>query len=417
MNLGNKIIELRKKNNLTQEDLASKLNVSRQAISKYENNLSEPDIQTIKKLCEIFNISYNELLGYEDNNDKKESKNKIYTIIKLVSLIVFTSICLGLLALPIIRLTINYSIYPFTGTSTFQISFYSMLVGRITDKSVTLNLNSSTIPYFYTLILYFVCLICTLCLALFDLILFLCNKRNDKFILFENIFVISTISSIVVSLILVLSTIKKEQWSYGIFMLLLFSILSTVIYFVFSTDNKKIKSKKILTPYQLSFTKCDRYIFLSTFIVNLIMLLSSGLYSTGLVTVSYEYLSVSSNYFSLINQNNPFTTTYSILMYIFLFSQIVLILYSIIVFVLKIKNFKKYRLILYCVEYVSLLILISAIITISIGVNTQTNLSYNNEFEAIYTLLISLLFILDTLINVIFAFLIKRREKNSLIKE
>ena len=64
-NLGQKITELRKKNNLTQSELGEKLNVTSQAVSKWENNLSEPDLDTTKKLCEIFGISMNELIGLE----------------------------------------------------------------------------------------------------------------------------------------------------------------------------------------------------------------------------------------------------------------------------------------------------------------------------------------------------------------
>ena len=62
-NLGQTITEYRKKRNLTQKDLGEKLNVSPQAVSKWENGQAEPDASTIKKLCEIFKISTDELLG------------------------------------------------------------------------------------------------------------------------------------------------------------------------------------------------------------------------------------------------------------------------------------------------------------------------------------------------------------------
>lgn len=64
-NLGQIITEYRKKLNLTQKDLGEKLNVSAQAVSKWENGQAEPDASTIKKLCEIFKISTDELLGVE----------------------------------------------------------------------------------------------------------------------------------------------------------------------------------------------------------------------------------------------------------------------------------------------------------------------------------------------------------------
>ncbi|MCM1545729.1 MAG: helix-turn-helix domain-containing protein [Clostridiales bacterium] len=62
-NLGQTITDYRKKLNLTQKDLGEKLNVSPQAVSKWENGQAEPDASTIKKLCEIFKISTDELLG------------------------------------------------------------------------------------------------------------------------------------------------------------------------------------------------------------------------------------------------------------------------------------------------------------------------------------------------------------------
>lgn len=62
-NLGQTITEYRKKLSLTQKDLGEKLNVSPQAVSKWENGQAEPDASTIKKLCEIFKISTDELLG------------------------------------------------------------------------------------------------------------------------------------------------------------------------------------------------------------------------------------------------------------------------------------------------------------------------------------------------------------------
>lgn len=55
--LGERIKELREVNNLTQKDLAEKLFVSDKVISKWENSISEPDVDTLVKLSEIFNTS------------------------------------------------------------------------------------------------------------------------------------------------------------------------------------------------------------------------------------------------------------------------------------------------------------------------------------------------------------------------
>lgn len=68
MNLGKTINELRKKNNMTQEELASKLGVSPQAVSKWENDLSCPDIALLPDLSKVFGISVDELLSGEINS-------------------------------------------------------------------------------------------------------------------------------------------------------------------------------------------------------------------------------------------------------------------------------------------------------------------------------------------------------------
>ena len=57
MNIGSTISELRKKNNLTQEQLAEKLNVTRQTISKWETNETIPDVESLKKLAIVLEFS------------------------------------------------------------------------------------------------------------------------------------------------------------------------------------------------------------------------------------------------------------------------------------------------------------------------------------------------------------------------
>ena len=61
MDLGKKILELRKKENLSQEQLAEKMNVTRQTISKCELNETTPDIKQAKELSKLFKISLDEL--------------------------------------------------------------------------------------------------------------------------------------------------------------------------------------------------------------------------------------------------------------------------------------------------------------------------------------------------------------------
>ena len=86
MTLGQKLKEIRKKFGLSQEQLAEIINVSRQAITKWETDAGLPDTENLKELSRIFEISINYLL---DNNnelpllvmkkklDKENYKNKI----------------------------------------------------------------------------------------------------------------------------------------------------------------------------------------------------------------------------------------------------------------------------------------------------------------------------------------------------
>ena len=68
---------LRKKNSLTQEELADKLNVSRQAITKWESGDGIPDIDNLKQLSILFNVTIDELVK-EDKNVKVKGKYYMY---------------------------------------------------------------------------------------------------------------------------------------------------------------------------------------------------------------------------------------------------------------------------------------------------------------------------------------------------
>lgn len=62
MDLSEKLLNLRKANGLTQEQLAEKTGVSRQSVSKWESGQSVPELDKIVVLCELFNVSTDYLL-------------------------------------------------------------------------------------------------------------------------------------------------------------------------------------------------------------------------------------------------------------------------------------------------------------------------------------------------------------------
>ena len=76
MMLSDKIIKLRKINGWSQEELGEKLNVSRQAISRWESNTAQPDATNILKLSKVFGVTIDYLLNddFESDNDLPKVK-------------------------------------------------------------------------------------------------------------------------------------------------------------------------------------------------------------------------------------------------------------------------------------------------------------------------------------------------------
>ena len=75
---GQRFSRLRKNLGLKQDDIAEQVNISAQAVSKWENDLSAPDISTLPILADILNVSLDELLGREVEETKivPEGKRK-----------------------------------------------------------------------------------------------------------------------------------------------------------------------------------------------------------------------------------------------------------------------------------------------------------------------------------------------------
>ena len=88
--LGEMISSLRKEKNMTQNDLAEKMNVTDKAVSKWERNLSCPDVNSIPKLAEILSVSVEELL----NAQTKQDNNKVDDIINIA--LIGVSLAMGI---------------------------------------------------------------------------------------------------------------------------------------------------------------------------------------------------------------------------------------------------------------------------------------------------------------------------------
>lgn len=123
MNLGEKLFELRKEKNLSQEEVADKLNVTRQTVSKWETNQSTPDFDKIVPLCELFEINTEELLtGKKPNTDnvqkqeekeereeekiltKEEVRRKSAEVVSTSVFIYIVAIALLTIAIPVLKI-------------------------------------------------------------------------------------------------------------------------------------------------------------------------------------------------------------------------------------------------------------------------------------------------------------------------
>lgn len=83
MNLGENIYRLRTEKNMSQGDLADALGVSRQSVSKWENNIAVPELEKLMKMSQLFGISLDELVGGESPRDPQAPKTSVPPIAQI----------------------------------------------------------------------------------------------------------------------------------------------------------------------------------------------------------------------------------------------------------------------------------------------------------------------------------------------
>lgn len=147
--LGEKIISERKKCKLSQEDLAEKLGITRQTISNWELNETSPDLKQASKLCDIFNLSLDELTGKENailtKLDKTESNSKlIIKLVKTVGITLGTLIFILLCIVSIYIYSTNYYTAEPTATGEGRFCYYN---GKISDYTVMKNNSDGSLSY------------------------------------------------------------------------------------------------------------------------------------------------------------------------------------------------------------------------------------------------------------------------------
>ena len=136
MEIGNNIVKLRKKSGLSQEELAEKVGVARQTISKWELGETSPDLKQAKELSKIFKVSLDELA---DNDIKEILVEKTTNTEKLAGLILklIKFIIIFIIVVPIILV----------GARIISKNIYEKDAGRLMTVSVECTLHDETYSY------------------------------------------------------------------------------------------------------------------------------------------------------------------------------------------------------------------------------------------------------------------------------
>ncbi|HCQ91096.1 MULTISPECIES: helix-turn-helix domain-containing protein [unclassified Clostridium] len=161
MTLGEKIQQLRKTRDLSQEQLAEQLNVSRQAVSKWELGESLPDINKIIQLSKIFQVSTDYLLHDEIDSDMdipvvKNSNNSLKNQYGMKTLFAVTTgmIIIGLIMSIVAQFTWQTL---FSVSIGFIVQIISIMVFEgLKDRYATEGENQLTRKKFYLLNIWFI---------------------------------------------------------------------------------------------------------------------------------------------------------------------------------------------------------------------------------------------------------------------
>ena len=122
MTIGKIIVKMRKERKISQEKLAELLGITRQTLSNYENDITSPDLNQTKKICQIFDISLDEMIG--NNNTLSSKISSTERLVKKQNK--NTRIILITLYIIIMTFLISYIIYAFTKrdfTKEYQVEF------------------------------------------------------------------------------------------------------------------------------------------------------------------------------------------------------------------------------------------------------------------------------------------------------
>ena len=122
MKFSDKLKILRAENNLTQDELADKVYVTRTAISKWENDNGYPSIESLKQIATLFKTTIDELISEEDIKHKEDLSLKNSKTNHVIALIGLTIVVISVICLFFIKTPFLFGI--FVGLAIFASSIY-----------------------------------------------------------------------------------------------------------------------------------------------------------------------------------------------------------------------------------------------------------------------------------------------------
>lgn len=122
MKFSEKLRQLRNSNNLTQDDLAEKIFVTRTAISKWETDNGYPSIESLKLLAKLFNTTIDELISEEDIKIKEDLELKNSKTNDIIAWVGFVIALIGSICLYFVKNSLLYGV--FIGIALLGACFY-----------------------------------------------------------------------------------------------------------------------------------------------------------------------------------------------------------------------------------------------------------------------------------------------------
>ena len=120
--LGKKIAELRQGKGMTQLDLAQRMGVTDKAVSKWERDLSYPDISSFPRLAEILGVSIDELM--QSNVEKKVESGKIDDVVGLILRSIALAMGVAVTVLSIMDALDTRSAFSMLGIGLFSLALH-----------------------------------------------------------------------------------------------------------------------------------------------------------------------------------------------------------------------------------------------------------------------------------------------------